>query len=297
MHVLEEMEGKGPRPVEEKGIALLRLDQVASLQADLRATRLARRTELEMRAGTRLDELIRDMSRTWIDQAQAAAAAVQTANARAKRQVRRSRFIGAPIPFACQRLSRRGQPGRAPVRGDRADFCVASTFKWLNSIHGAAILTVGDRALKQDVRGPAGWFSAESCYADDRLERFHPRNDAGRYQSGMPNFDSVYALAAALEYHTPERVAARRTALEPLVATLRDGLAKLGLTVLTPPAAADRAGIVAFACPTAADAKRHLAERGIHVHGDDGRLRAAVHWYNTAEHVAHYLAALREVLP
>ncbi len=186
--------------------------------------------------------------------------------------------------------------GRVPVRGDRADFCVASTFKWLNSIHGAAILAVGDRALKQDVRGPAGWFSAESCYADDRLEKFHPRNDAGRYQSGMPNFDSVYALAAALEYHTPERVAARRTALEPLVASLRDGLAKLGLSVLTPDAASDRAGIVAFSCPTAADAKRQLAERGIHVHGDDGRLRAAVHWYNTAEHIERYLAALREVL-
>ncbi|MGC3966427.1 MAG: aminotransferase class V-fold PLP-dependent enzyme [Pirellulales bacterium] len=186
--------------------------------------------------------------------------------------------------------------GRVPVRGDQADFCVASTFKWLNSIHGAAILTAGPRALAQGVAGPAGWFSAESCYADDRLERFHPRGDAGRYHAGMPNFDSVYALAAALEYHTAERVAARRTTLAPLVAQLRDGLNARGLPVLTPEKAADRAGIVAFGCPTAEQAKRQLAEQGIFVHGDDGRLRAAVHWYNTAANIDRYLTALRQLL-
>lgn len=186
--------------------------------------------------------------------------------------------------------------GRVPVRGDQADFCVASTFKWLNSIHGAAILTAGPRALDQGVAGPAGWFSAESVYADDRLERFHPRGDAGRYHAGMPNFDSVYALAAALEYHTAERVAARRAALEPLVAMLCDGLVRQGRPLLTPTNAADRAGIVAFSCPTAEQAKRRLAELGIFTHGDDGRLRAAVHWYNTAQHVERYLAALGDVL-
>jgi cysteine desulfurase/selenocysteine lyase len=81
--------------------------------------------------------------------------------------------------------------GRVAVSGEHADFVVASTFKWLNSIHGAAMLSVSGRVLEQGIRGPAGWLSAESCYASDRLERFHPRKDAVRFQAGMPNFDSV----------------------------------------------------------------------------------------------------------
>ena len=179
---------------------------------------------------------------------------------------------------------------------NHADFVVASGFKWLNSIHGAAILGVSQRVLDQGLRGPAGWFSAESCYAADRLEKFHPRQDAGRFHAGMPNFDSVYSLAAALEFHTPERVARRRAELESLVTQAWTGLQQLGLPVLTPAAPADRAGIVAFACPTAEEVKRHLIEREIYTHGDDGRVRAAIHWYTTAEQVERYLAAIKELL-
>jgi selenocysteine lyase/cysteine desulfurase len=185
---------------------------------------------------------------------------------------------------------------RVSVSGAHADFVVASTFKWSNSIHGAAILSVSQRVLDQGIRGPAGWLSAESCYAADRLERFHPHQDAQRFQAGMPNFDSVYSLAAALEFHTPERVAARRTELEPLVDRVRTGLQELDLPILTPSASEDRAGIVAMSCATSADVKRHLAERGIFVHGDDQRVRAAIHWYTTMEQVDRYLAAIRELL-
>lgn len=185
---------------------------------------------------------------------------------------------------------------RVPVDGTLADFTVASAFKWMNSLHGSAVLTVGPRVLDGELTGPAGWLSAESCYAPDRFERFRPRDDAQRFQAGMPNFESVYALAAALEFHTPERVVAHRDELEPLVARLYDGLASLGLRPLVPERAADRAGIVPFACPESARVKVELARRGVHVHGDDGRLRAALHWYNTAEHVDRYLEALPEAL-
>jgi ribonuclease Y len=52
-----------------------RQDLVASLSTDLRDTRAAVRTELEARGGVRLSDFIRDMSRTWIEEAQASAAA------------------------------------------------------------------------------------------------------------------------------------------------------------------------------------------------------------------------------
>ncbi len=186
--------------------------------------------------------------------------------------------------------------GRVPVNGAVADFLVASTFKWLNSIHGAAILAVGQRAIDAGVMGPAGWYSAEDVYAPDRLEKFHPKNDAGRFHAGMPNFDSLYALVAALEYHRPQRVAQRQVELAPLVSRVASGLRERGLPVLTPESPQDQAGIVAFGRPSSDAVKRKLAERRIYIHGDDGRVRAAIHWYNTPEHVERYLAAVAEVV-
>jgi selenocysteine lyase/cysteine desulfurase len=185
---------------------------------------------------------------------------------------------------------------RVPVHGGLADFTIASAFKWMNSIHGAAIMAVGRRALDADVAGPAGWFSAKSCFADDRLEAFHPRADAQRFQAGMPNFGSLYALAAALDFHTPHRVAELHARQAPWVSRLREGLAELGLKVLAPRAEDRRAGIVPFACPAAAELKQRLAEQGVFVQGDDGRIRATLHWHNTEEHLDQYLAALRRII-
>lgn len=184
---------------------------------------------------------------------------------------------------------------RVPVDGRLADFTVASAFKWMNSIHGSAVMSISRRALAQEVSGPAGWLSAENCFADDRLETFHPRCDAQRFQAGMPNFDSIYALEAALEFHTPEAVAIRAEKLAPLVQRLRAGLVELGLTPLVPEGEASQAGIVPFVWDESAEMKRRLAERGIFVQGDDRRVRAALHWHNTEEDVQRYLTALQEL--
>ena len=186
--------------------------------------------------------------------------------------------------------------GRVPIRGDQADFVVASTFKWLNSIHGSAILSASSRALASGVMGPAGWLSTDNCYSEDRLERFHPCDDATRFLAGMPNFAAVFALEQALEFNTSDRVSPRRSDLEPLVAQLREGLSKLDVPVLTPDNANDRAGIVAFRHERADDFKRHLLEQDIHIHADDGRVRAAVHWYNSADDIDRYLAAVAQLL-
>ncbi|MCC9608938.1 aminotransferase class V-fold PLP-dependent enzyme [Blastopirellula sp. JC732] len=185
---------------------------------------------------------------------------------------------------------------RVPIDGQMADFTVASAFKWMNSIHGAAVMSVSRRVLAQDVVGPAGWLSTENCFADDRLEAFHPRGDAQRFQAGMPNFDSIYSLAAALEFHTPDAVAARAKTMAPLVSSLRASLVEMGLTPLVPESEASQAGIVPFAYNGSAEMKKQLAERGIFVQGDDRRIRAALHWYNTEEDVQRYLGALRELI-
>lgn len=182
---------------------------------------------------------------------------------------------------------------RVPVRGDQADFTIASAFKWMNSIHGAAAVAVSRRILDDNLHGPAGWLSAESCFAEDRLEAFHPRADAQRFQAGMPNFDSVCALAEALEFHTPARVGQQHDQQRRLVSWLREELLELGLDVLLPEDPARHAGIVSFRCDASAAWKETLARQGIFVQGDDRRVRAALHWHTEEQHVERYLAAIR----
>ncbi len=188
---------------------------------------------------------------------------------------------------------------RVPVDGTLADFTVASTFKWMNSIHGAAIMTVSPRVLSGElassVAGPAGWLSTENCFAPDRLEQFHPRGDAQRFQAGMPNFDSLYSLAAALDFHTPERVAERRKLLQPLVTQLYVELRERGLSVLTPEQPENRAGIISFSCQNSTEVKQQLATQNVYVQGDDQRIRAAIHWYNTKDHIERLLECLSKL--
>jgi len=157
-------------------------------------------------------------------------------------------------------------------------------------------MSVGDRPLSGQLEGPAGWLSAESVFAPDRLEAFHPRADAQRFQAGMPNFDSVCALAEALDFHTPEDVAARHSQLQPLVSRLRQSLVEMDLPVLLPEGSERQAGIVPFAHPDARQLKQQLLEQKIFTHGEDGRLRAAIHWYNSEDDIDRYLAALRKLL-
>lgn len=57
------------------GEVQLRESRLAALDAEFQSTRRALRTDLETRAGVHAVDLIRDMTRAWIDQAQAAAAA------------------------------------------------------------------------------------------------------------------------------------------------------------------------------------------------------------------------------
>ncbi|WDI41671.1 aminotransferase class V-fold PLP-dependent enzyme [Bremerella sp. P1] len=185
--------------------------------------------------------------------------------------------------------------GRVPVRGDLADFTVASAFKWINSIHGTAMMSVSSRVLADNLRGPTGWLSTEFCFADDRFDTFHPRSDAQRFQAGMPNFASVYAVAEALAFHTPERVQAQATQQAPLIQSLRDSLLEMGLDVLLPEDKSRHAGIVSFNCPKAAAWKQELALYGSYVQGDDNRIRAAVHWYNTEQQIHQFLDALARV--
>ena len=119
---------------------------------------------------------------------------------------------------------------------------------------------------------------------------------AASFGTGMPNYPAVYAIAAALEYLHTVGVAAIEAHADPLVRDCLAELKKLPVELLTPDEPGAIAGILAFRHPRAAQIHEHLHAQNIHVMHHAGRLRIAVHGYNTSTDVDRFLSAFREAL-
>jgi selenocysteine lyase/cysteine desulfurase len=141
-----------------------------------------------------------------------------------------------------------------------------------------------------------GWFNLDDAFGPNRFERAVSRPGAASFTVGMPNFPAVYAIRAALEYIRGVGVEAINRAAQPLVLACLEELRKLPLEMLTPSDPDHLAGILAFRHPAAEDIHRRLLARNIHVMSHAGRLRVALHGYNTINDVTNFVAALREAL-
>src|SRR6185503_14854153 len=112
----------------------------------------------------------------------------------------------------------------------------------------------------------------------------------------MPNYPAVYAIRAALEYIRGVGVAAIERHARPLVLHCLEEVRKLPLELLTPVEPEHVAGILAFRHPKANLLHEHLHSRNIHVMSHAGRLRIAIHGYNTAADVEQFVKELKAAL-
>jgi selenocysteine lyase/cysteine desulfurase len=83
---------------------------------------------------------------------------------------------------------------------------------------------------------------------------------------------------------------------DPLVARVHAGLNELGITALSAAQPDCSSGIVAFKHENTAAINDALLAQNIHVMHQVGRIRIAVHGYNTAEDIEKLLATLRSAL-
>ena len=188
--------------------------------------------------------------------------------------------------------------GRIPLElGGDADLVVSSTHKWILGSHGGGIVGVPARAADRWTVPAGGWFQLENAFDADRFERVVTRPGARSFSVGMPNYPAVYAVNAGLAYVQSAGVRAIDDHARPLVRACAEAIRKLPVEVLTPtdePAAL--AGIVAFRHPDAERIHRALREQDIHIMAHAGRLRVAVHGYNTPADVETFLKALTEAI-
>lgn len=186
--------------------------------------------------------------------------------------------------------------GRVPVGVENVDFLVASSYKWLFTPHGLGITYCSPQLLERLSPATAGWYGVPNIFTPDRFERFVYKEGAARFVSGMPNFSSIYALRASLQYLLEVGVAHLDESLAPLVRKMRSGLAGLGLKLLTPEDPAYQSGIVSFLHPAAREIGAALAAQDIIVWANDGRVRSAVHLYNDESEVDRYVMAVGGIL-
>lgn len=186
--------------------------------------------------------------------------------------------------------------GRIPLKLDGVDLIVSSTHKWILASHGGGLVGVPKARAEEWTVPAGGWFNLEDAFGPRRFEEAISQTGAASFMVGMPNFPAIYAIRAGLEYIRDIGVDAIHKAADPLVQQCRAALAELPIEMLTPSDQRDLAGILAFRHERAEQIHAQLHAKNIHIMHQAGRMRVALHGYNTQEDIDQFLNTLRAAL-
>lgn len=183
--------------------------------------------------------------------------------------------------------------GRVVFDCTGADILISSTHKWTLGIHGGCIIGVPSAGAERLTTHAGGWLHLQNAFAADRFERAISKTGAASFSVGMPNFVALYALNASLRYLENIGVAKIAAHADPLVAAAEAGLRELGVK---PMCRWNHTGILAFQHPRSMELHAALEREAIHVMHNAGRIRLAVHGYNTREDIHRVLSVLGSLL-
>lgn len=186
--------------------------------------------------------------------------------------------------------------GRIPLELDEADLIISSTHKWILSSHGGGLVGVPKRRAAEWTVPAGGWFNLNDAFGASRFETAVSKPGAASFTVGMPNFPAVYAIRSALDFISNVGVAQIASAADPLVWACLEGLSKLPVDLITPRAPQHVAGIMAFRNPKAEEIHQRLLQNNIHTMHHAGRIRIAIHGYNTMGDVEKLLSSLAKIL-
>lgn len=183
--------------------------------------------------------------------------------------------------------------GRIPLDLEDIDLVISSTHKWILASHGGGLVGVPSSRANEWTVPAGGWFNLKDAFGDQRFEKAESQAGAASFTVGMPNYPAVYAIRAALEYISEVGVEKIDQATEPLVEACLAGLAELPVEFISPRSTENLAGIIAFRHPEAERIYQHLHSKQIHPMYHAGRIRVALHGYNTLDDVETFLRELK----
>jgi selenocysteine lyase/cysteine desulfurase len=182
--------------------------------------------------------------------------------------------------------------GRVVLDCTGADIIISSTHKWTLGIHGGCVIGIPATSAARLTTHAGGWFHLQNAFEADRFERAVPKTGAASFSVGMPNFVALYALNASLRYLEAVGVAKIAAHADALMAEVESGVRKLGLQPMCAWQPKNASGILAFQHSRSAELHAALERENIHVMHHAGRIRIAIHGYNTAEDVSRLLQVL-----
>jgi len=183
--------------------------------------------------------------------------------------------------------------GRVVLDCAGADILISSTHKWTLGIHGGCIIGIPAASAARLTTRAGGWLHLENAFDADRFERAVTKTGAASFSVGMPNFIALYALNASLRYLENVGIAKIAAHADPLVAEVETGLRDLGVK---PMCRWNGAGILAFQHPRSTELHAALERENVHVMHNAGRIRIAVHGYNTQGDIGRFLSVLDTLL-
>jgi len=183
--------------------------------------------------------------------------------------------------------------GRVVLDCEGADILISSTHKWTLGIHGGCIIGIPAKHASRLTTHAGGWLHLQNAFDADRFERAVTKTGAASFSVGMPNFVALYALNASLRYLENVGVAAIAAHADPLVTEAETGLRDIGVK---PMCRWNGSGILAFQHPRNTELHAALERENIHVMHNAGRIRIAVHGYNTTEDIGQFLRVLETLL-
>ncbi|MBI1295636.1 aminotransferase class V-fold PLP-dependent enzyme [bacterium] len=186
--------------------------------------------------------------------------------------------------------------GRIPLDLRGVDLIVSSTHKWILSSHGGGLVGVPTQSAAAFTVPAGGWFHLKDPFGEERFERAESRPGAAGFAVGMPNFPAIYAVHAGLSYLREIGVPAIAEAADPLIEECIEELVKLPVELLTPVDKDSRAGIVSFRHPEMERIALACKENRVHVMAQAGRIRIAIHGYNSSNDVGQVLRSVYEGL-
>jgi len=192
------------------------------------------------------------------------------------------------------------------VKALGVDVLITGSYKWLMSLHGAALAYVRSELLESLVPPYAGWMALEDS-VPKRILRGEPEFlrpidpfkaelavDGSKLEWGTLPLIAFVALRRALEfimeYGAPDLF---RIHTQRLAERLIDGLEGLGYELYTP--RGRHSAIVSFKHRDPVQLAERLERAGVVVSGRPGLIRVSPHFYNTYEDVDTFLEVLGKV--
>jgi len=186
--------------------------------------------------------------------------------------------------------------GRCVLDCSGADILISSTHKWLLGLHGGCVVGVPQASAEKLTTTAGGWYHLQNAFDADRFERAQPKPGAASFSVGMPSFAPIYALHASISYLLSVGVENIVRHADPLVQAAHTGLRERGIIPLAPFDPACHSGIVAFRHEQSDRIQAALRGKDVHIMHQAGRMRLALHGYNTSEDVAKFFQALDSAL-